>query len=34
MIGLTALADAEPADLIEILAPLFEQLVGGSVERT
>jgi AcrR family transcriptional regulator len=30
MIGLSALADAEPADLIKILAPLFQQLVDGN----
>ena len=29
MIGLSALAEAEPADLIELLAPVFEQLVDG-----
>jgi len=29
MIGLSALAKAEPAALIKILAPLFEQLVDG-----
>jgi AcrR family transcriptional regulator len=29
MIGLSTLADAEPAALIKILAPLFQQLVGG-----
>ena len=28
MIGLSALAEAEPAALIEILAPVFDQLVG------
>jgi AcrR family transcriptional regulator len=29
MIGLPALAEANPADLIKILAPLFQQLVDG-----
>jgi AcrR family transcriptional regulator len=29
MMGLSALADAEPAALIKILAPLFQQLVDG-----
>jgi AcrR family transcriptional regulator len=29
MIGLSALAEADPADLKEILAPLFQQLVTG-----
>jgi AcrR family transcriptional regulator len=29
MVGLSALAEAEPADLIKILAPLFQQLVDG-----
>jgi AcrR family transcriptional regulator len=29
MIGLPALAEAKPADLIKILAPLFQQLVDG-----
>jgi hypothetical protein len=29
MIGLPALAQAKPADLIKILAPLFEQLLDG-----
>ena len=31
MIGLSALADAEPAALIDLLAPLFEQLVGADL---
>lgn len=30
MIGLSALAEAEPAALIELLAPVFERLVGGA----
>jgi AcrR family transcriptional regulator len=30
MIGLSALAEAEPTALIELLAPLFERLVGGA----
>jgi hypothetical protein len=29
MIGLSALAEAKPADLIKLLAPLFQQLVDG-----
>jgi hypothetical protein len=29
MIGLSALAEARPADLIKILAPLFQHLVHG-----
>jgi AcrR family transcriptional regulator len=29
MIGLSALADAKPADLVQILAPIFQQLVNG-----
>jgi AcrR family transcriptional regulator len=29
MIGLSALAKAEPADLIKILAPVFQQLIDG-----
>ncbi len=29
MIGLSALAEADPADLVKILAPLFQQLVDG-----
>jgi AcrR family transcriptional regulator len=33
MIGLSALADAEPAALIKLLAPLFEQLVDAGRPR-
>jgi AcrR family transcriptional regulator len=33
MIGLSALAKADPADLIGILAPLFQQLVDGGQPR-
>jgi AcrR family transcriptional regulator len=29
MVGLSALAEAEPSDLIKILAPLFQQLIDG-----
>jgi len=29
MIGLSALAEADPADLVRILAPLFQQLMDG-----
>lgn len=29
MVGLSALAEASPADLVRILAPLFQQLVDG-----
>ena len=32
MIGLSALAEAEPADLIKILAPLFQQLIDGAAK--
>lgn len=30
MIGLSALADAKPKDLVRILAPLFQQLLNGA----
>jgi hypothetical protein len=30
MIGLSALADARPDDLIKLLAPIFQQLVEGN----
>jgi hypothetical protein len=33
MIGLSALAEANPAALIKILAPLFQQLVDGERPR-
>jgi len=33
MIGLSALAEAMPADLIKLLAPLFQQLVDGEQPR-
>lgn len=29
MIGLSALADADPKDLVKILAPLLQQLIDG-----
>jgi hypothetical protein len=29
MVGLSALAEAEPAALIKLLAPLFQQLIDG-----
>lgn len=29
MIGLSALANADPKDLVRILAPLFQQLIDG-----
>jgi hypothetical protein len=33
MIGLSALAEAKPAALIKILAPLFQRLVDGERPR-
>ncbi len=33
MIGLSPLTEAEPAALIKILAPLFQQLIGGELSR-
>ena len=33
MIGLAALAEADPADLIKILAPIFQQLIEGEPPR-
>ncbi|MDR6874457.1 AcrR family transcriptional regulator [Bosea sp. BE125] len=32
MVGLSALAEADPADLVKILAPIFQQLVAGDPE--
>ncbi len=29
MIGLRALTDADPAVLVKLLAPMFQQLLGG-----
>jgi hypothetical protein len=34
MIGLSTLADADPADLIGILAPIFRGLVAGGDDAT
>ena len=33
MIGLSALAEADPAALTKLLAPLFQQLIDGSAVR-
>jgi len=33
MIGIAALADCPPAVLVKLLAPVFQQLMGGRVPR-
>ncbi|WNJ89890.1 hypothetical protein [Bosea sp. 685] len=32
MVGLSALAEADPAELVTILAPIFQQLIAGDTD--